>query len=71
MNDPLIDEIRRARREISDEIGPDLVGLVELYCDVKEWWVARHPGTDAAGFGVQYWDDWQHQLLHGEDSYDE
>ena len=36
MNDPLIDEIRRARREISDEIGPDLVGLVEHYADTEQ-----------------------------------
>jgi hypothetical protein len=35
MNDPLIDEIRRARREISDEIGPDLVGLVEHYAEIE------------------------------------
>ena len=31
MNDPLIDEIRRVRRQISDELGPDLSGLVERY----------------------------------------
>lgn len=31
MNDPLVDEIRRVRREISDELGPELAGLVERY----------------------------------------
>ena len=35
MNDPLIDEIRRARREISDELGPDLAGLVEHYAEIE------------------------------------
>jgi hypothetical protein len=35
MNDPLIDEIRRARREISDELGPDLDGLVERYASLE------------------------------------
>ena len=35
MNDPLIDEIRRARREISDELGPDLVRLVEHYTEIE------------------------------------
>ena len=35
MNDPLIDEIRRARREISNEVGPDLIGLVERYAKIE------------------------------------
>ena len=35
MNDPLIDEIRRARREISDELGPDLFGLAEHYAEIE------------------------------------
>ena len=35
MNDPLIDEIRRARREISDELGPDLAGFVEQYAEIE------------------------------------
>ena len=35
MNDPLIDEIRRARRQISDELGPDLVGFVEHYAEIE------------------------------------
>ncbi len=35
MNDPLIDEIRRARREISDELGPDLAGFVERYAEIE------------------------------------
>ena len=35
MNDPLIDEIRRVRREISDELGPDLAGLVEHYAEIE------------------------------------
>ena len=35
INDPLIDEIRRARSEISDELGPDLIGLVEHYAEIE------------------------------------
>ena len=35
MNDPLIDEIRRVRREISDELGSDLAGLVERYAKIE------------------------------------
>ena len=35
MNDPLIDEIRRVRREISNELGPDLAGLVERYAKIE------------------------------------
>ena len=35
MDDPLIDEIRRARRQISDELGPDLVGFVEHYAEIE------------------------------------
>lgn len=35
MNDLLIDEIRRARREISVELGPDLAGLVEHYAGIE------------------------------------
>ena len=35
MNDPLIDEIRRARREISHELGPDLESLVEHYAEIE------------------------------------
>jgi hypothetical protein len=31
MNDPVIDEIRRVRRVISNEIGPDLSRMVEYY----------------------------------------
>lgn len=31
MNDPVIAEIRRVRREISHEIGPDLSRMVEYY----------------------------------------
>ena len=29
--DPVIDEVRRVRKLISDEIGPDLRGLVDHY----------------------------------------
>jgi hypothetical protein len=35
MNDPLIDEIRRVRCEISDELGPDLIGFVEHYAKIE------------------------------------
>ncbi len=35
MNDPLIDEIRPVRRQISDELGPDLSGLVERYAKLE------------------------------------
>jgi len=31
MNDPVIDEVRRVRKLISDEIGSDLCDLVEHY----------------------------------------
>jgi hypothetical protein len=31
MNDPVIDEVRRVRKLISDEIGPELSGLVDHY----------------------------------------
>jgi hypothetical protein len=31
MTDPVIDEVRRVRKLISDEIGPDLGGLVNHY----------------------------------------
>ncbi len=35
MNDPVIDEIRRVRRVISSEIGPELEGLVERYAKLE------------------------------------
>ncbi len=35
MNDPLIDEIRRARREISDDLGPSLFGIVKHYAEIE------------------------------------
>ena len=35
MNDPVIDEVRRVRKLISDEIGPDLVGLVDHYAKLQ------------------------------------
>lgn len=31
MTDPTIDEVRKARREISAEIGPELAGVVDRY----------------------------------------
>ena len=30
-NDPVLEEVRRVRKLISNEIGPNLVGLVEHY----------------------------------------
>ena len=35
MNDPLVDEIRRVRRQISDELGPNLDGLVDRYSSIE------------------------------------
>jgi hypothetical protein len=35
MKDPLIDETRRTRRKISDELEPDLVGLAEHYAEIE------------------------------------
>ena len=35
MTDPVIDEVRRVRKLISDEIGPDLVGLVDHYAKLQ------------------------------------
>ncbi len=35
MTDPVIDEVRRVRKLISDEIGPDLVGLVDHYAKLR------------------------------------
>jgi len=34
MNDPVIDEVRRVRREISDEVGSNLQSLIDRYCDL-------------------------------------
>ena len=35
MTDPVIDEVRRVRKLISDEIGPDLVSLVDHYAKLQ------------------------------------
>lgn len=35
MDDPTIDEVRRVRREISSEFGPDLTGMVERYAAME------------------------------------
>ena len=35
MTDPVIDEVRRVRKRISDEIGPDLVSLVDHYAKLQ------------------------------------
>ncbi len=35
MTDPVIDEVRRVRKLISDEIGPDLAGLVDHYAELQ------------------------------------
>ena len=35
MIDPVVDEVRRVRKLISDEIGPDLVGLVDHYAKLQ------------------------------------
>ena len=35
MNDPVIDEVRRIRRQISAEIGPDLTDLVGRYTKLE------------------------------------
>ncbi len=35
MTDPVIDEVRRVRKLISDEIGPDLGNLVEHYASYQ------------------------------------
>ena len=43
MNDPLIDEIRRVRHEISDELGPDLAGFVEHYAEIETRFVKPAP----------------------------
>lgn len=34
MNDPVIDEVRCVRREISDEVGSNLNSLIERYRDL-------------------------------------
>ncbi len=34
MTDPTIDEVRKVRREISAEIGPELAGLVDRYTNM-------------------------------------
>jgi len=34
MNDPVIDEVRRVRREISDEVGSNLNSLIDRYRDL-------------------------------------
>jgi hypothetical protein len=35
MTDPTIDEVRKVRREISAEVGPELLGLVERYTQME------------------------------------
>ncbi len=35
MTDPTIDELRKVRREISAEIGPELTGLVDRYTKME------------------------------------
>jgi len=35
MTDPTIDEVRKVRREISAEIGPELIGLVDRYTKME------------------------------------
>jgi len=36
MNDPVIDEVRRVRRQISNEVGSDLDSLISRYRDLDK-----------------------------------
>jgi hypothetical protein len=35
MNDPVIDEVRRVRLAISDQIGPDLTNMVDYFAKAE------------------------------------
>jgi hypothetical protein len=41
MNDPVLEEVRRVRKLISNEIGPNLVGLVEHYAKYDSRFTAK------------------------------
>jgi FMN phosphatase YigB (HAD superfamily) len=40
-NDPVLEEVRRVRKLISDEIGPELAGLVEHYAQYDSRFKAK------------------------------
>ena len=40
-NDPVLEEVRRVRKLISNEIGPDLVGLVDHYAKYDSRFTAK------------------------------
>jgi hypothetical protein len=34
------------------------------YLDVKDWWIAAHPGVVADDLGAANWDDWIQEILN-------
>ncbi len=40
-DDPVLEEVRRVRKLISDEIGPNLTGLVEHYAQYESRFKAK------------------------------
>ncbi len=44
MTDPTIDAVRKVRREISAELGPELLGLVDRYAQMESRFI-RSPLT--------------------------
>ena len=39
----------------------------DAYEEVKEWWIANHPGTVVSDLGQMSWDEWIEVILNPED----
>lgn len=33
------------------------------YLELKEWWIAKHPGTEESSLDTECWDDWVQEVL--------